>query len=176
MDVEQRRVEQIGDRKQNLCGVRLCGTPLRSCVGCEPNVVPGMEPCWPSWADQFSPVERQLWCKRTMTHPGYDAAEIKARLYPRVSPIPCWQTCWEVMVPNASAPHGRTPSCLEHDAPPPSQEGPPAASCSGRRVHCTPSCAAPLHASLKQFWNEWEPRQAAVVPTLRIQCPCGAGG
>ena len=53
MDVEQRRVEQIGDRKQNLCGVRLCGTPLRSCVGCEPNPVPGLEPCWPSWEEPW---------------------------------------------------------------------------------------------------------------------------
>jgi hypothetical protein len=39
-DVQRRRDEQIGQGKRNLCGVRLCGDPLRSCVGCTP-----FQPC-----------------------------------------------------------------------------------------------------------------------------------
>ena len=175
-DVERRRVEAVGEHKEKLCGVNLCGNPLRSCVGCEPNPVPGMEPCWPSWEDQFSPDEQQFYCRRSMTFPGYDEAEIKARLYPSVSPIPCWQTCWETMRPNASAPHGRSPSCLLKDAPPPGPGGVPGPSCAGREVQCTPSCGTPLAGALREFWADWEKGQADEVPNLAIGCPCGPGG
>ena len=43
-DVERRREEQIGKHKQHLCGVRLCGNPLRSCVGCDLPWVPARSP------------------------------------------------------------------------------------------------------------------------------------
>ncbi len=175
-DVERRRVDAVGDHGQKLCGVRLCGSPLRSCVGCEPNPVPGLEPCWPSWEDQFSPDEQKVFCKRSMTFPGYDAAEIKARLYPKVKPIPCWQTCWETMQPNASGPHSRSPSCLADGAPDPGPGGLPGPSCAGREVYCTPSCATPLRDSLAEFWADWEKGQAEEVPNLAIECPCGQGG
>uniref|UniRef100_A0A7S2GI19 Uncharacterized protein n=1 Tax=Haptolina brevifila TaxID=156173 RepID=A0A7S2GI19_9EUKA len=175
--LEIKRVEVFGRGNSKLCGVRLCGNPLRSCVGCEPNVVPGMEPCWPSWEDQFSPDEQKVFCKRSMTFPGYDAAEIKARLYPKVAPIPCWQTCWEPMVLNASGPHGRSPTCLEKDAPPPNLNSKSGPSCQDRALHCTPSCGEPSHPSLSEFWKAWEEQQKSIVPTLGIACPpCGHGG
>ena len=40
MHTQERRVAAVGVRKEKLCGVRLCGDPLRSCVNCSVNVVP----------------------------------------------------------------------------------------------------------------------------------------
>ncbi|KAL3930375.1 MAG: hypothetical protein SGPRY_001563 [Prymnesium sp.] len=85
---------------------------------------------------EFTPDERKLWCKRSFTHPGYDAAEMAARAYPHVSPIPCWQTCWEEMQPNASAPHGKEPSCLL-DGGTSLSDDKPSRRCEGRKVKCT---------------------------------------
>ena len=175
-DVQKRREEQLGSRRRNLCGVRLCGDPLRSCVGCEPNPVPGLEPCWPSWEDQFTPDERKVWCKRSMTHPGYDEAELKARTYPMVDPIPCWQTCWEVMQPNASAKHGVTPTCLEKDAPSPTRGAKPGKTCANREVRCSPGCTKAYDGPLRAFYVEWEREREKWKEGLGIECPCGHGG
>ena len=177
-DVQRRRLEQIGRRREKLCGVRLCGTPLRSCVGCEPNPVPGMEPCWPSWEDQFAPDERTSWCKRSMTIPGYDALEIAQRTYPKIDKIPCWRTCWEAMTPNASQPHGTNPTCLERDGPRPDAASSPGPSCARREVHCSPGCTPAFPGTLKQFWErEWlrHPDRPA-DEAVGIACPCGQGG
>jgi hypothetical protein len=177
-DVQRRRTEQIGARREKLCGVRLCGTPLRSCVGCEPNPVPGLEPCWPSWEDQFSPDERKVWCRRQMTIPGYDALEIQMRTYPKVPRIPCWRTCWEAMTQNASHAHSTNPTCLQRDAPAPSEGSAAGPSCAKREVHCSPACTAPFPGSLKEYWErEWlrhpdRPNEEAIG----IECPCGQGG
>lgn len=59
-----------------------------------------------------------------------------ARAYPHVSPIPCWQTCWEEMQPNASAPHGKEPSCLL-DGGTSLSDDKPSRRCEGRKVKCT---------------------------------------
>ena len=175
-DVQRRRDEQLGFQRRGLCGVRLCGDPLRSCVGCEPNPVPGLEPCWPSWEDQFTPDERKMWCKRSMTKPGYDKAEIEARTYPQIVEIPCWQTCWEVMAPNASAKHGVTPTCLERDAPRPIAGATNGPSCANRKVHCSPGCTEAYKGHLKDFWKEWEAHESRTNVELGIKCPCGNGG
>ena len=135
-----------------------------------------VEPCWPSWEDQFSPDERQVWCKRSMTIPGYDKAELAARTYPKIEKIPCWRTCWETMTPNASAPHRTNPTCLRADAPP-IAGGPPGPSCAAREVHCSPACTAAYPGSLKQFWAEWEAHPTKTnLSSLDIECPCGHGG
>ena len=176
-DVQQRRTEQIGERREKLCGVRLCGTPLRSCVGCEPNPVPGLEPCWPSWEDQFSPDERKVWCRRMMTIPGYDALELKERTFPTVKQIPCWRTCWETMTPNATQPHNTNPTCLESGAPSPSEGGLPGPSCAKREVHCSPGCTQAYQGTLKAFWDEWTRHpDRPKDDDVGIQCPCGQGG
>jgi hypothetical protein len=175
-DVQRRREEQVGTRREKLCGVRLCGDPLRSCVDCEPNPVPGLEPCWPSWEDQFSPDERQVYCKRSMTFPGYDKAELDARTYPKVDPIPCWRTCWEVMSDSPLEPSGRRPTCLKRDTPPPTAGGQPGLSCAGRKVHCSPGCTPAFNGSLKSFWKQWETGEARNFSPLQIDCPCGNGG
>ena len=180
--LEERRLDALGragngkGRNWKLCGTKLCGEPLRSCVGCTQDPVPALETCWPSWEDQFTPDEQQLWCRRSWTHPGYDALERETRNYPmKLAPIPCWQTCWEPMVSNASAPHGRTPTCLERDAPNPTgvAAGP---ACAARHLRCSPACGAPLHAgTIQGFWNEvWVPRR----PRTNLTCggPCGNGG
>ena len=129
------------------------------------------------WQDQFSPDERQVWCKRSMTLPGYDAAEVKARLYPQIDMIPCWRTCWEVMSLNASGPHGRTPTCLERDAPPPTDGGVPGPSCKQRQVHCSPGCTPPYPGPLRNFAKEWDAHpQRPKLDALGIEGPCGQGG
>ena len=151
---------------------------LRSCVGCEPNPVPGLEPCWPSWEDQFSPDERKVWCRRVMTYPGYDAAELAAHTVPRVDKIPCWRTCWETMTPNASlAPHHVNPTCLVDGMPSPLATGTgPGPACARRRVRCSPGCTAEFPGSLKRFWErEWLPKRPGLEAT-GIKCPCGQGG
>jgi len=176
-DVQQRRKEQL-DKARGFCGLMLCGDQLRSCVGCLPNPVPGLEPCWPSWEDQFTPDERKLWCKRSWTYSGYDAEEIKAHTYPKVSPIPCWQTCWEVMVNSSRDPHGKAPTCLT-DGAPDVKGGPVGKACEGREVHCTPGCAAaPTHASLALFWKDWQRlhHSAAQLQALNLGRPFENGG
>lgn len=75
------------------------------------------------------------------------------------------------------APGGKSPTCLEGDAPRPSEaSAAPGPMCAGREVYCTPSCGAPLRGSLKEFWQDWEKGQADEVPNLGIECPCGQGG
>ena len=177
-DVQRRRDEQLGGpQRRGLCGVRLCGDPLRSCVGCEPNPVPGVEVCWPSWEDQFTPDERSVYCKRSMTIEGYDKAEIAARTYPRVDVIPCWQTCWEVMSPNASAAHGVNPTCLATDAPKPTAGSAPGKSCDARKLHCSPGCTEAYQGTLEAFWTSWKKHDSRNdLDALGIECPCGNGG
>ena len=177
-DVRRRRLEQIGQHREKLCGVKLCGDTVRSCVGCEPNPVPGLEPCWPMWEDQFSPDERKFWCKRMMTYPGYDKAEIAARTYPKVIQIPCWRTCWEKMNYN-DQPSGRPlATCLEKDMPTPLSSSEPGPSCGAREVHCSPACTKEYTGTLKEFWGEWETatHKPSHLDTLGITCPCGGGG
>ena len=101
---------------------------------------PANETGWPSWEDQFTPDEQQLWCRRSWTHPGYDALERETRNYPmKLAPIPCWQTCWEAMEPNASAPHATSPACLATDAPPPTLGGAAGPRCARRRAQRGPA-------------------------------------
>ena len=153
---------------------------MRSCVGCDPNPVPGIETCWPSWEDQFLPDEKKFWCKRTLTHPGYDAVDLKAKHRPHIAPIPCWQTCWEPIAwvggGAITGDRAARETCLITDAPDPrGGEAGPRCTAAPR---CSPSCGAPLHATLKGFWEEhWrklpEVRDEAA---LNISCPCGDGG
>jgi hypothetical protein len=130
------------------------------------------------WEDQFSPDEQKWWCKRSWTIAGYDAAEMKARNYPRVEPpafaqIPCWQTCWEGMEPDAD-------TCLKNDAPPPST-GTPGPSCK-TTVHCSPTCSTSRFPSLPKFWDQWAADRATLLggmtfPKLNVTGgPTGAGG
>ena len=112
-----------------------------------------------------------------MTYSGYDKAELDARTYPRVDPIPCWQTCWEVMSPNASAAHGVNPTCLLRDAPSPRAGSVPGKSCARREVRCSPGCTEAHKGSLASFWKEWESHEARTnLDALGIKCPCGSGG
>ena len=149
-----------------------------SCANCSGDVVPEFDlvGCWPLWA-QFGPDELRFRCtRRWSADPG---ANRPVNDYTRPGskvPLPCWQTCWETMRPNASAPHGRSPTCLLNDAPPPGPGGVPGPSCAGREVQCTPSCGTPLRGALREFWADWEKGQAAEVPNLAIGCPCGPGG
>lgn len=174
-----RRLEAVGPGNRKLCGVHLCDkSARRSCVSCPADPVPALESCWPSWEDQFSPDEQKWWCKRSWTIAGYDAAEMKARNYPRVEPpafaqIPCWQTCWEGMEPDAD-------TCLKNDAPPPST-GTPGPSCK-TTVHCSPTCSTSRFPSLPKFWDQWAADRATLLggmtfPKLNVTGgPTGAGG
>ena len=130
------------------------------------------------WEDQFSPDERKWWCKRSWTVAGYDAAEMMARNYPRIEPpafaqIPCWQTCWEGMQPDAD-------TCLKSDAPPPTT-GTPGPSCK-TAVHCSPTCPTSRFRSLPKFWDQWADDRAALLggvtfPKLNVTGgPTGTGG
>ena len=130
------------------------------------------------WEDQFSPDEQKWWCKRSWTVAGYDAAEMKARNYPRVEPptfpqIPCWQTCWEGMQPDAD-------TCLKNDAPPPTT-GTPGPSCK-TTVYCSPTCPTSRFTSLPKFWDQWAADRATLLggitfPKLNMTGgPTGAGG
>ena len=172
-----RRLEAVGPNGRKLCGVRLCdANARRSCVKCPPDPVPALESCWPSWEDQFSPDEQKWWCKRSWTIAGYDAAEMKARNYPKIAPpgwaqIPCWQTCWEAMKPSVD-------TCLATDAPKP-DEGTPGASCSSE-LHCSPTCAPPLFPSLPEFWEDWQKKKERMLgkgfTRLNISGTLGHGG
>ena len=177
-EMAARRLEAVGPGGRKLCGVRLCDAKARrSCVKCPPDPVPALESCWPSWEDQFSPDELKWWCKRSWTVAGYDAAEMKARNYPKIAPpdwpqIPCWQTCWEAM---GSA---DTDTCLATDAPKP-DEGKPGASCSSE-LHCSPTCAPPLFPSLPEFWDDWQKKKERMLgkgfTLLNISGTLGHGG
>jgi hypothetical protein len=153
---------------------------VRSCVGCETNPVPGLETCWPSWEAQFLPEVKKFWCKRALTHPGYDAVDLKAKHRPNIAPIPCWQTCWEPISWDGGA---ARPTCLIKDAPDP-RGGAPGPSCSAQpslALRCSPSCGAPLHETLRGFWEQHWMRLPEVrdEAALNIICPksgCGAGG
>ena len=97
-DVERRRVLAIGENKQKLCGVRLCGDPLRSCIGCEPNVVPGTEPCWPPW-DAHAPRPMHMHmplarCTCTCPTPDAHAHAHETCTCTCTGMEPCWPS-WE---------------------------------------------------------------------------------
>lgn len=123
------------------------------------------------------PNEQKWWCKRSWTIAGYDAAEMKARNYPKIEPpewpqVPCWQTCWEAMRKDAD-------TCLKDDAPRP-EKGAPGASCKAE-VHCSPTCAAPQFPSIPKFWEHWMAKRASLLggkafPRLNITGPTGFGG
>ena len=127
--------------------------------------------------DRVSPAPRAERTRgRCSQVSGYDAAEIAAHNYPAVSPIPCWQTCWEAMEPDPRGKHGRAAPCLAHDAPSPSDAArAPGPSCATRRVHCSPACGLPAFGSLKAFWADWSARRPK-KSEVGIACPCGHGG
>ena len=135
------------------CVVVTCGPPLYPPLLCPP-----------------------LLCPPLLCPPAPAPPAVQARTYPKVERIPCWQTCWETMQTNASAPHGVTPSCLEHDAPAPVAGAAAGPSCARREVHCTPGCTAAYGGPLKDFWSEWEVQRSRDMAALDIQCPCGNGG
>jgi len=153
---------------------------LRSCVGCNPHAVPGIEGCWPSWEDQFSPDELKFWCKRAWTVGGYDATDLTAKHWPKhVAPIPCWRTCWEAMpgVPSGTDARRTNDTCLiAHGAPGATGD---AAGGHCAAVHCGPACApSGLRPSLEEFWNGYwlQLPEVQAVDDLNISCPCGPGG
>jgi len=177
-EMAARRLEAVGPYNKKLCGVRLCDkNARRSCVSCPADPVPALESCWPSWEDQFSPDEQKWWCKRSWTIPGYDAAEMKARNFPKIQPpafveIPCWQTCWEAMKNSADA-------CLRRDAPDP-KTGMSGLSCKSE-VHCSPRCSSPVYPSLPAFWDHWSAERMKLLggkdfPLLNLTGPTGFGG
>ena len=112
--------------------------------------------------------------RRELKSAGYDAAELKARTYPEVSPVPCWQTCWEPIRTGAGR-WGKEETCLLNDAPHPEGSG-PGEGCTGRRLHCSPGCKPPLAGSLREYSKQWAERAAPFAKTTNITCPCGHGG
>ena len=191
--VSEWRIRDMNGKNGRLCGTLKCAKDIpRSCVGCRSNVVPAIEGCWPPWEDQFAPDEHVLYCKRSWTHyPAFDQADIDFRHYPSISPIPCWQTCWEEMFPDHTATTGVTPTCFPedpdvafesaasvHGAPRVQQSG--LSTCKALRwprLRCSPSCLSPLAPNLSHFWTNLWLRQPGIrdLDSLNISCPCGPG-
>lgn len=188
------RERELSSTAGALCGTHKCATDMtRSCVGCRSNVVPPVEGCWPPWDDQFSPDEHAFYCKRSWTrYPAFDLAEIEFRHWPKVAPIPCWQTCWEEMRPDRTARHVVAPTCFPTDpdvafANATFAPGAAHACASDARIvggataqnwRCSAPCKAPLRSSLTEFWQEVWLKQPRIrdFDSLNITCPCGPGG
>jgi hypothetical protein len=192
--VEWRERDMSGEAV-SLCGTLKCTKDLvRSCVGCRFNVVPPVEGCWPPWEDQFSPDERAYYCKRSWTrYPAFDAAEIEFQHWPKVAPIPCWQTCWEAMTADRAASHGVAPTCFPtnpdvafanatcapgaaHACASDARVG--GAAATARSLRCSAPCNAPLRPSLAEFWHQVWLKQPRIrdLDSLNISCPCWPGG
>ena len=88
------------------------------------------------------------------------AAEIKARLYTKVKPIPCWQTCWETMRATASAPQRHAAAA-----------GPGARSRAGGGGVRRARRAARVRGRAAQ--DGWEPARGPRAPCAGVPVPAG---
>ena len=136
-----------------------------SCVNCSGDVVPEFDliGCWPLWP-QFGPDELAYRCSRSWSaDPGNHGA--KGAYAKGVRPIPCWQTCWERIVPSAA--EGGGGSGARHG----DGDGDGAAGgAGGGSRHCTAACPSPASVPSARAWrdrwvrerSEWEARAVGV--------------
>ena len=129
-----------------------------SCVNCSGDVVPEFDliGCWPLWP-QFGPDELAYRCSRRWSA---DPGDHNARgAYAKgVRPIPCWQTCWERIVPGSDAHRG-------------DGDGAGGDAGGGGARHCTAACPPPASVPSARAWRdrwererrEWEARSDGAV-------------